>query len=149
MRLYPESATVQLEFDKIRNLLAQHCQSEYARSKASQLRIHTRIDFVQTELRQSHEYNQLLRNGIYFPNDYILNLAAELKLLAIPGAVLSGEQLMQIRRLAELKTRLWDDYQIEVPLVGWNGGHYIRVSIQCYNSPNDVDRLLEALKRLL
>lgn len=101
MRLYPESATVQLEFDKIRNLLAQHCQSEYARSKASQLRIHTRIDFVQTELRQSHEYNQLLRNGIYFPNDYILNLAAELKLLAIPGAVLSGEQLMQIRRLAE------------------------------------------------
>jgi hypothetical protein len=34
-------------------------------------------------------------------------------------------------------------------MVGWGGGHYGRVSIQCYNGPNDVDRLLEALKRLL
>jgi isopenicillin-N epimerase len=51
--------------------------------------------------------------------------------------------------LEVLKARLWDEYQVEVPLGGWNGGHYIRVSIQCYNSPNDVDRLLEALKRLL
>lgn len=51
--------------------------------------------------------------------------------------------------LTLLKERLWNEYQIEVPMVGWNGGHYIRVSIQCYNSPNDVDRLVEALKRLL
>jgi isopenicillin-N epimerase len=51
--------------------------------------------------------------------------------------------------MAALKERLWDEYQVEVPMVGWNGGHYVRVSIQCYNGPNDVDRLLEALKRLL
>jgi isopenicillin-N epimerase len=51
--------------------------------------------------------------------------------------------------LDALKARLWDEYQIEVPMVGWGGGHYIRVSIQCYNSPGDVDRLVEALKRLL
>ena len=51
--------------------------------------------------------------------------------------------------LAALKDRLWDEYQIEVPMVGWGGGHYVRVSIQCYNGPNDVDRLLEGLKRLL
>ena len=51
--------------------------------------------------------------------------------------------------LKALKERLWDEYQIEVPLVGWGGGHYVRVSIQCYNSPNDIDRLVEALKRLL
>jgi isopenicillin-N epimerase len=48
-----------------------------------------------------------------------------------------------------LKDRLWDEYQVEVPMVGWGGGHYVRVSIQCYNSPNDVDRLVEALERLL
>jgi isopenicillin-N epimerase len=51
--------------------------------------------------------------------------------------------------LIVLKDRLWEEYQIEVPLGGWGGGHYIRVSIQCYNGPNDVDRLVEALKRLL
>jgi isopenicillin-N epimerase len=51
--------------------------------------------------------------------------------------------------LTLLKERLWNEYQIEVPMVGWNGGHYVRVSIQCYNGPNEVDRLLEALERLL
>jgi len=101
MRLYPESAHIQLEFDKIKNLLAEHCESEYGGNKARQLRIHTQKEFIDTDLKQSHEYSQLIKNGIYFPNDYILNLASELKLLAIPGAVLSGEQLMQIRKLAE------------------------------------------------
>jgi DNA mismatch repair protein MutS2 len=101
MRLYPESAYIQLEFDKIKNLLAAHCQAEYARNKAQQLRIHTQKEFVDTELKQSHEYSQLIKNAIYFPNDHILNLSNELKLLAIPGAVLTGEQLMQIRKLAE------------------------------------------------
>jgi isopenicillin-N epimerase len=51
--------------------------------------------------------------------------------------------------LKALKERLWNEYQIEVPQVGWNGGHYVRVSIQCYNGPDDIDRLVEALKRLL
>ena len=34
--------------------------------------------------------------GQYFPNDYILNLSREIKLLGIPGAVFTGEQFMQI-----------------------------------------------------
>ena len=75
MKLYPESAHIQLEFDKIKDLLAAHCQSEYARDKAANLRIHTHKKFVDTELRQSHEYKQLLQNAIYFPNDYVLNLS--------------------------------------------------------------------------
>ena len=53
------------------------------------------------ELRQSHEFRQLLQSSIYFPNDYILNLAKELKLLSIPGAMLSGEEVLQFRKLAE------------------------------------------------
>lgn len=101
MKLFPESAYFQLEFDKVKALLAAYCQTDHARTKAEQLRIHTRKDFIDTELRQSHEYRQLIQNSIYFPNDYILNLAKELKLLAIPGAVLSGEQLVLIRKLAE------------------------------------------------
>lgn len=107
MKLYPESAHIQLEFDKIKILLAELCEAEYARNKARQLRIHTQMEFIDTDLKQSHEYSQLIKNSIYFPNDYILNLAAELKLLGIPGAVLTGEQLMQIRKLAESIERIF------------------------------------------
>ena len=48
-----------------------------------------------------------------------------------------------------LKTRLYDEFGVEVPLMTWQNKPYIRVSIQAYNSPADVDRLLDALARLL
>ena len=101
MKLYPESALVQLEFDKIRALLGGHCQTEYAKNKAATLRIHTLKQYIELELKQSDEYKLLLQNSIYFPNDFILNLQRELKLLSVSGAVLGEEQLMMIRKLAE------------------------------------------------
>ena len=50
---------------------------------------------------------------------------------------------------ARLKERLWDDYQVEIPASSRNGRASVRVSIQAYNRPEDVDRLLEALTALL
>lgn len=100
MKLFPESAAVQLEFDKIKILLEEHCKSEYAKNKAAHLRIHTRKDFIDVELRQSHEFKQIVQHAQYFPNDYVSNLQKDIKLLSIPGAVLTGEQFVQIRKLA-------------------------------------------------
>ncbi len=48
-----------------------------------------------------------------------------------------------------LKHKLWDDYQVEVPIVDWQDRLFVRVSIQAYNTPGDVDRLVDALARLL
>ena len=107
MKLYPESAHLQLEFDKIKYLLANHCQTEHAHERADQLQIHTHKDIIALELKQTHEYRQLISNTIYFPNDYILNLSRELKLLSIPGAVLTGEQVLQIRKLAESMEKIY------------------------------------------
>ncbi len=116
MKLFPESAYLQLEFNKVKDLLANFCQAEYARNKAQHLRIHTRKDYIDVELKQSHEYVQLLDNNIYFPNDHILNLSKELKLLSIPGAVLSGEQLVQLRKLVESMEKIfrWFDKERRV-----------------------------------
>src|ERR1043165_1159113 len=101
MKLYPESAAIQLEFAKIKDLLIQHCSSEYAKQKAEQLRIHTRKEYIELELQQSHEFKLLLQQSQHFPNDYILNIAREIKLLSIEGSTLSGEEFLQIRKLAE------------------------------------------------
>jgi DNA mismatch repair protein MutS2 len=102
MRLFPGSAYIQLEFDKIKALLAEHCRSEYAIEKAKELPIHTSMESIETELRQSYEYKQLLQNSIYFPNDPVFNLSKELKLLSIAGAVLSGSEFVELRKLVEL-----------------------------------------------
>jgi DNA mismatch repair protein MutS2 len=101
MKLFPESTLQQLEFDKVKTLLAQHCRTEYAKHRSNNLRIHTKKEFIDKELQQAHEFKMILQSGQYFPNDFSLNIAKELKLLSIPGASLSGEQFLLIRRLAE------------------------------------------------
>ncbi len=47
---------------------------------------------------------------------------------------------------AQIKSRLWDDFRIEIPVMAWNGQTLIRLSIQAYNSPADGERLLAALR---
>lgn len=58
-------------------------------------------------------------------------------------------QLPQIRDLKALKDELYDTYRVEVPLVEWNGLHFIRVSVQGYNSQADIAALIGALEALL
>ena len=51
--------------------------------------------------------------------------------------------------IAWLKQTLYDEYKIEVPLMEWHEKKLIRVSIQGYNSKQDINRLIIALKKLL
>ena len=60
MKFFPESALVQLEYDKIKGLLKEQCDSEFGKSRAEDLRIHTKKEFIDHELKQSDEFKQLL-----------------------------------------------------------------------------------------
>lgn len=73
---------------------------------------------------------------LYLPDS---NFYAQMASIPLPASV----------DLPWLKTQLYDEYRIEVPLMEWNGQKLIRVSIQAYNTAEDVDVLLHALSRLL
>jgi isopenicillin-N epimerase len=47
------------------------------------------------------------------------------------------------------QARLWDDYQIEIPVHDYGDLRLMRLSIQAYNSPADIDRLVSALAAFL
>jgi isopenicillin-N epimerase len=49
----------------------------------------------------------------------------------------------------ELQRQLWDEYQIEIPIVDWQDQRFVRISIQAYNTPRDVDRFVSALTAIL
>ncbi|HNH26245.1 MAG TPA: aminotransferase, partial [Anaerolineales bacterium] len=51
--------------------------------------------------------------------------------------------------LVALKSRLYDEHRIEIPLIAWNEKKLIRLSVQGYNSRRDMDKLLSALNTLL
>jgi len=101
MRLYPESALSQLEFDKVKTLLGDLCKTDISRQRAAELRIHTRKEYIQQELNQSHEFKMILLQQQYFPNEFTVNISRDIKLLSIPGALITGEQWMQIKKLTE------------------------------------------------
>lgn len=48
-----------------------------------------------------------------------------------------------------LKACQWDEYQIEIPVHDHGDYRLMRLSIQAYNSPADVDRLVSALAAIL
>lgn len=48
-----------------------------------------------------------------------------------------------------LQDRLWSEHQIEVPITWWHGQRLLRVSCHLYNTADDIDRLVKALKGAL
>jgi isopenicillin-N epimerase len=51
--------------------------------------------------------------------------------------------------LITLKSRLYDEYKIEVPLTQHGEQKFVRISIQGYNTQADIDKLLHAFEKLL
>lgn len=50
---------------------------------------------------------------------------------------------------AALHRRLFEEFRVEVPVVAHRERTYVRVSVQGYNTPQDLDALVEALQALL
>ena len=51
--------------------------------------------------------------------------------------------------LVILKSRLYNEYKVEVPLIQWQDRQFVRISVQGYNTSEDVERLVGALTILL
>jgi DNA mismatch repair protein MutS2 len=113
LKLFPQTADLQLEFDKVKQIVMEYCSSQLGKLRAGEMRIHTRKDYIETELSQTNEYLMLIRGGQFFPNNHTLNLARELKLLGISGAMLLGEDFVQIRKLAETLQQLFRWFDAE------------------------------------
>lgn len=48
-----------------------------------------------------------------------------------------------------LQSRLWEMYRIEVPIIDWDSWRLVRLSIQAYNSAEDIAQLASALQATL
>ncbi len=51
--------------------------------------------------------------------------------------------------LPAFKQRLYDKYAIEIPCSNWQGRHFVRISVQGYNTAADLDALVDALAKEL
>ncbi|MDZ4764338.1 MAG: aminotransferase class V-fold PLP-dependent enzyme [Chloroflexota bacterium] len=56
---------------------------------------------------------------------------------------------VQVEDALAFKTRLYDEYRVEAPIVVWGGRVFIRISVQGYNTRADIDHLISALTSML
>ncbi len=56
---------------------------------------------------------------------------------------------LPLSNITLLKSRLYDEHKVEVPLTQWNDKQFIRISVQGYNTQADIDALVNALEVLL
>ncbi len=57
--------------------------------------------------------------------------------------------LPKIADLNAFKNKLYDDYQIEIPLTEYKDKQFVRISVQGYNTAEDLDALVFALSKIL
>jgi isopenicillin-N epimerase len=57
--------------------------------------------------------------------------------------------LPRLKELLAFKQHLYADYKVEVPVIDWQKRHFIRISVQGYNTQADIDTLVTALEKLL
>ena len=54
----------------------------------------------------------------------------------------------RVKDLSELKNKLLTKYQIEIPYIEWENQQYLRLSVQGYNTLDDINQLVYALSEL-
>jgi DNA mismatch repair protein MutS2 len=113
MRIYPETALHQLEFEQIKSILHGYCGTDESRERAKGLSISIDKDAILLALRQTDEYLQLLKHQQSVPGDFGTNLSKEIRMLEIPGAVCSERDLMEIRKLLDATGLLFKWFTVE------------------------------------
>ena len=81
--------------------------------------------------------------------DTLTGLESVYSLQAAPFVQMAAVRLPQVRDLSAFQRQLLQQYSIEVPCIEWNGRHFIRISVQGYNTEEDLDALVTAIGKLL
>ncbi|MBW6475367.1 MAG: aminotransferase class V-fold PLP-dependent enzyme, partial [Anaerolineaceae bacterium] len=58
-------------------------------------------------------------------------------------------EIPRMQNLELFKTQLYDQFRVEIPTIEWNQRNFLRISMQAYNQPSDLDALMGALKYLI
>ena len=119
------------------------------RDPAAALTVPTAIQFMNdnnwNQVRQ--EWHLLLRQAI----DRICELTGLPPLYPLDSDLYSqmGIAPLPPSDIVNLKSRMYDEHKIEIHLIQWQDKQFLRISIQGYNTQDDVDILVAALKELL
>ncbi len=91
-----------LQFDKIQQLILADCVTPAAKQLCYSLKPVAHPDLIMKDLLRTNAIRDILAGNGYFPSPEHEPHALELRKLSLPGALLGGDQLLKIRRGAEV-----------------------------------------------
>lgn len=113
------------------------------------LTVTTAIRFMQKHNWQTiqQESNILLTEALekitaitQMPSAYTSNSYHQMAIAPLP---------LKTKSAVAFQTALYDQYRIEIPIIRWQGKVFARISIQAYNTAQDVQALANAVRALL
>ena len=81
--------------------------------------------------------------------DGLTGLESVYSVHAAPFVQMGVVRLPRLRDILAFQRQFFEQYRIEVPCIEWNGQHFMRISVQGYNSTADVNALVAAMEPLL
>ena len=81
--------------------------------------------------------------------DELTKLESAYLVRAAPFVQMAVVRLPQIREIFTFQRQLYEQYRIEVPCIKWNGQHFMRISVQGYNTAEELNALVTAIGALL
>lgn len=95
--VYPKDFEAKVGFDKIRGLLSGYCLSSMGRDMVNRLFFSHDYNYIRQSLDQVSQFRQLIHEHSGFPDQDYLDLRHCLKKLGVEGAVISLEDLHDLR----------------------------------------------------
>ena len=99
--IYPDNFEQKIGFDKIRQLIENHCLSPLGEEKVAEMTFSSDFDLIQKQLYQTHEFTRILQEEDSFPSDNFFDVRDSLKKIRIEGTYLIEKELFDMRRSLE------------------------------------------------
>lgn len=140
--IYPETFESKLKFEKIRELLAEHCLSGLGKEWIDRMSFSVRFDEVKTWLEQTGEMLALENEGHEMPVSYFIDLRIPLKKLRVEGLFLEEQELFDLRRslgtIRDIIRFINSREQLQYPRL-----HELISNVKVYPAVNDrIDQIL-------
>ena len=109
--VYPYNLEQKLGFDKIREKLAEYCESSLGQALISEIQFNTNRENIEIALDQTFEFVGIIEREALFPNSNYIDISSYLKKAAIENTILTEEEFFELILMLKTLNRCLDFFK--------------------------------------
>jgi DNA mismatch repair protein MutS2 len=142
--IYPENFEYKIGFDKIRQLLSDHCLFLPGKEKVEEMTFSTDYDWICKQLYLTHEFCRIVEEEDAFPSGPFFDIREALKKIRIEGTYLIEKELFDIRRSLEIINEIVRFFQLK-KAEDSDAYPYLQALVEDVSSFPDITRQIDSI----